>query len=100
MLFHNLKLLIKVVRKSIVALHVTHTVKRKPSPEKTLAVIAVSSSGSGSDIYCDVLVLQGQLNQKGIPLEASFSPDSQFVFSGKLGFCITYKLGKVLFLSI
>lgn len=26
--------------------------------------------------------LQGHTNNKGIPLEASFSPDSQFVFSG------------------
>jgi len=25
---------------------------------------------------------QGHSNNKGIPLEASFSPDSQFVFSG------------------
>lgn len=24
------------------------------------------------------------MNNKGIPLEASFSPDSQFVFSGKI----------------
>ncbi len=30
-----------------------------------------------------VCMLQGQTNHKGVPLEASFSPDSQFVFSGK-----------------
>lgn len=28
------------------------------------------------------LSLQGHLNNKGMPLEASFSPDSQFIFSG------------------
>lgn len=27
--------------------------------------------------------LQGHTNNKGVPLEASFSPDSQFVFSGE-----------------
>lgn len=28
------------------------------------------------------LILLGYLNNKGIPIEASFSPDSQFIFSG------------------
>lgn len=28
------------------------------------------------------LISPGHLNNKGIPIEASFSPDSQFVFSG------------------
>jgi len=30
------------------------------------------------------------VNQKGIPLEASFSPDSQFVFSGMYATCALY----------
>ena len=36
----------------------------------------------------NVFILQGQVNFKGIPMEASFSPDSQFVFSGE--YCLVY----------
>lgn len=29
-----------------------------------------------------ISILKGHFNNKGIPLEASYSPDSQFIFSG------------------
>jgi len=43
-----------------------------------VAYVCVVAESDALQLCC-----QGHINQKGIPLEASFSPDSQFVFSGK-----------------
>ncbi len=36
---------------------------------------------------CSLFISQGHLNNRGIPLEASFSPDSKYVMSGELESC-------------
>ena len=37
-----------------------------------------------------LFIIQGHTNQRGLALEASFSPDSQFVFSGKIAVSLSH----------